>query len=160
MSHPLDSLDRKLLRLLQEDGRIPNVELAERVGLSPTATSERVKRLTREGIIAGYGARLDPQKLGRGFLVFVEVTLDKTTPDVFDRFAGAVTRAPDVLECHLVAGGFDYLIKTRVADMAAYRVFLGEVLLSLPGVRETRTYAVMEEVKHRNSAAASWSSSR
>lgn len=147
MSHPLDSLDRKLLRLLQEDGRIPNVELAERVGLSPTATSERVKRLTREGIIAGYGARLDPQKLGRGFLVFVEVTLDKTTPDVFDRFAGAVTRAPDVLECHLVAGGFDYLIKTRVADMAAYRVFLGEVLLSLPGVRETRTYAVMEEVK-------------
>ena len=147
MSHPLDSLDRKLLRLLQEDGRIPNVELAERVGLSPTATSERVKRLTREGIIAGYGARLDPQKLGRGFLVFVEVTLDKTTPDVFDRFAGAVTRAPEVLECHLVAGGFDYLIKTRVADMAAYRVFLGDVLLSLPGVRETRTYAVMEEVK-------------
>lgn len=147
MSHPLDVLDRKLLRLLQEDGRIPNVELAERVGLSPTATSERVKRLTREGIIAGYGARLDPQKLGRGFLVFVEVTLDKTTPDVFDRFASAVARAPDVLECHLVAGGFDYLIKTRVADMAAYRVFLGDVLLSLPGVRETRTYAVMEEVK-------------
>jgi Lrp/AsnC family leucine-responsive transcriptional regulator len=147
MSHPLDALDRKLLRLLQEDGRIANVELAERVGLSPTATSERVKRLTREGIIAGYGARLDPQKLGRGFLVFVEVTLDKTTPDVFDRFASAVARAPDVLECHLVAGGFDYLIKTRVADMAAYRVFLGDVLLSLPGVRETRTYAVMEEVK-------------
>jgi Lrp/AsnC family leucine-responsive transcriptional regulator len=151
MSALLDSLDRKLLRLLQEDGRIANVDLAERVGLSPTATSERVKRLTREGIIAGYGARLDPQKLGRGFLVFVEVTLDKTTPDVFDRFAGAVTRAPDVLECHLVAGGFDYLIKTRVADMAAYRVFLGEVLLSLPGVRETRTYAVMEEVKATSS---------
>ncbi|AVO46705.1 Lrp/AsnC ligand binding domain-containing protein [Phreatobacter cathodiphilus] len=147
MTTPLDALDRKLLRLLQEDGRIPNVELAERVGLSPTATSERVKRLTRDGIIAGYGARLDPQKLGRGFLVFVEVTLDKTTPDVFDRFATAVARAPDVLECHLVAGGFDYLIKTRVADMAAYRIFLGEVLLSLPGVRETRTYAVMEEVK-------------
>ena len=147
MSEPLDALDRKLLRLLQQDGRIANVDLAERVGLSPTATSERVKRLTREGIIAGYGARHDPQKLGRGFLVFVEVTLDKTTPDVFDRFASAVTRAPDVLECHLVAGGFDYLIKTRVADMAAYRVFLGDVLLSLPGVRETRTYAVMEEVK-------------
>ncbi|MDP3548604.1 Lrp/AsnC ligand binding domain-containing protein [Phreatobacter sp. HK31-P] len=151
MSDPLDALDRKLLRLLQEDGRIANVDLAERVGLSPTATSERVKRLTRDGIIAGYGARLDPQKLGRGFLVFVEVTLDKTTPDVFDRFANAVTRAPDVLECHLVAGGFDYLIKTRVADMAAYRVFLGEVLLSLPGVRETRTYAVMEEVKATSS---------
>jgi len=143
----LDPVDRKILRLLQDDGRLANVDLAEKVGLSPTATSERVKRLTREGIIAGYGARLDPQKLSRGFLAFVEVTLDKTTPDVFDRFATAVARAPDVLECHLVAGGFDYLIKTRVADMAAYRIFLGEVLLSLPGVRETRTYAVMEEVK-------------
>jgi Lrp/AsnC family leucine-responsive transcriptional regulator len=147
----LDSVDRKILRLLQDDGRLANVDLAERVGLSPTATSERVKRLTREGIIAGYGARLDPQKLSRGFLAFVEVTLDKTTPDVFDRFAHAVARAPDVLECHLVAGGFDYLIKTRVADMAAYRIFLGEVLLSLPGVRETRTYAVMEEVKASSS---------
>ncbi|WP_296576403.1 Lrp/AsnC ligand binding domain-containing protein [Phreatobacter sp.] len=147
----LDSVDRKILRLLQDDGRLANVDLAERVGLSPTATSERVKRLTREGIIAGYGARLDPQKLSRGFLAFVEVTLDKTTPDVFDRFAHAVARAPDVLECHLVAGGFDYLIKTRVADMAAYRIFLGEVLLALPGVRETRTYAVMEEVKASSS---------
>lgn len=147
MDHELDRVDRRILRLLQEDGRIATVELAEKVGLSPTATSERIKRLTRDGVIAGYGARLDPAKLGRGFLVFVEVTLDKTTPDVFDRFATAVARAPDVLECHLVAGGFDYLIKTRVADMAAYRAFLGEVLLSLPGVRETRTYAVMEEVK-------------
>ncbi|QCK85140.1 winged helix-turn-helix transcriptional regulator [Phreatobacter aquaticus] len=151
MHHDIDNLDRRILRLLQEDGRIATVELAEKVGLSPTATSERVKRLTRDGVIAGYGARLDPQKLGRGFLVFVEVTLDKTTPDVFDRFALAVARAPDVLECHLVAGGFDYLIKTRVADMAAYRSFLGEVLLSLPGVRETRTYAVMEEVKATSS---------
>ncbi len=151
MSAILDSVDRKILRLLQDDGRLANVDLAERVGLSPTATSERVKRLTREGIIAGYGARLDPQKLSRGFLAFVEVTLDKTTPDVFDRFAHAVARAPDVLECHLVAGGFDYLIKTRVADMAAYRIFLGEVLLALPGVRETRTYAVMEEVKASSS---------
>jgi Lrp/AsnC family leucine-responsive transcriptional regulator len=147
MAGVLDSLDRQLLRILQADGRISNVDLADRVGLSPTATAERVKRLTRDGIIAGYGARLDPQKLGRHFLAFIEVTLDKTTPDVFDRFARAVATAPDVLECHLVAGGFDYLIKTRVADMAAYRVFLGEVLLSLPGVRETRTYAVMEEVK-------------
>ncbi len=151
ISPALDALDRKLLRLLQADGRLPNVELAERVGLSPTATSERVKRLTREGIIVGYGARLDPAKLDRGFLSFVEVTLDKTTPDVFDRFARAVATAPDVLECHLVAGGFDYLIKTRVADMKAYRTFLGDVVLSLPGVRETRSYAVMEEVKETSS---------
>lgn len=77
----------------------------------------------------------------------MEVSLDKTTPDVFDRFAEAVRRAPEVLECHMVAGGFDYLIKTRVADMAAYRRFLGDTLLALPGVRESRTYTVMEEVK-------------
>ena len=144
----LDRLDRRILAVLQDDGRISTVDLAERIGLSATATSERVKRLHRDGYIQGYGARLDAAKLGRAFLVFVEVTLDKTTPDVFELFAAAVQRSPDVLECHLVAGGFDYIMKTRVADMTAYRKFLGEVLLALPGVKETRTYAVMEEVKN------------
>ncbi|NBJ10392.1 Lrp/AsnC ligand binding domain-containing protein [Microvirga arsenatis] len=143
----LDRIDRKILKHLQSDGRIATVDLAEKVGLSPTSTSERVKRLQREGYIAGYGARLDPHRLGLELLVFVEVSLDKTTPDVFEKFAEAVKRAPEVLECHMVAGGFDYLVKTRVADMAAYRRFLGEILLALPGVKETRTYAVMEEVK-------------
>jgi Lrp/AsnC family leucine-responsive transcriptional regulator len=143
----LDRTDRRLLAILQEDGRLPAVELAERVGLSPTATGERLRRLMKEGVIAGFSARLDPHRLGLGLLVFVEVSLDKTTPDVFARFAQAVRRAPEVLECHMVAGGFDYLVKTRVADMTAYRRFLGEILLSLPGVKETRTYAVMEEVK-------------
>jgi Lrp/AsnC family transcriptional regulator, leucine-responsive regulatory protein len=143
----LDRTDRRLLSLLQADGRMAAVELADQVGLSPTATGERLKRLTREGYITGFGARLDARKLGLDLLVFVEVYLDKTTPDAFDRFAAAVRRAPEVLECHMVAGGFDYLVKTRVADMAAYRRFLGDVLLTLPAVRETRTYAVMEEVK-------------
>ena len=143
----LDRTDRKILGLLQADGRLPTVDLAERIGLSPTATTERVKRLTREGFITGFGARLDPDKLDRAFLVFVEVLLDKTTPDVFERFAEAVRRTRDVIECHMVAGGFDYLLKVRVADMAAYRRFLGEALWSVPGVRETRTYTVMEEVK-------------
>ena len=143
----LDRTDRKILKALQADGRIATVDLAEKIGLSPTSTSDRVKRLQREGFIAGYGARLDPHRLGLGLLVFVEVSLDKTTPDAFETFAAAVRRAPEVLECHMVAGGFDYLVKTRVADMAAYRRFLGEVLLSFPGVKETRTYAVMEEVK-------------
>lgn len=143
----IDRLDRKILLLLQHDGRISTTTLAERVGLSPTATSERLKRLRREGFVAGFHARLDPQRLGLGLLVFVTVSLDKTTPDVFEKFAAAVRRAPEVLECHMVGGGFDYLIKTRVADMAAYRRFLGDVLLSLPGMKETRTYAVMEEVK-------------
>lgn len=143
----IDKIDRKILATLQSDGRIANVELAERIGLSPTSIGERLKRLQRGGFVEGYGARLNPHLLGFGLLVFVEVLLDKTTPDVFARFAEAVRRAPEVLECHMVAGGFDYLVKTRVADMAAYRRFLGETLLAFPGVRETRTYAVMEEVK-------------
>ena len=143
----IDRIDRKILNLLQADGRIATVDLAEKVGLSPTSTSDRMKRLQREGYITGFGARLDPRRIGLELLVFVEVSLDKTTPDVFEKFAAAVRRAPEVLECHMVAGGFDYLVKTRVADMAAYRRFLGEILLALPGVKETRTYAVMEEVK-------------
>jgi Lrp/AsnC family leucine-responsive transcriptional regulator len=143
----LDPIDRRILALLQEDGRLPAVELAERIGLSPTSTGERLRRLQKEGVIMGFRARLDPRRLGLDLVVFVEVSLDKTTADVFERFGEAVRRAPEVLECHMVAGGFDYLVKTRVADMAAYRRFLGEVLLALPGVRETRTYAVMEEVK-------------
>ncbi|MBC9177655.1 Lrp/AsnC ligand binding domain-containing protein [Pseudoroseomonas ludipueritiae] len=143
----IDQTDRAILAVLQREGRITNLELADRIGLSPTATSERMRRLLKDGLVTGFGARLDPQQLGFGLLVFVEVLLDKTTPDVFDRFAAAVNRAPEVLECHMVAGGFDYLVKTRVRDMAAYRTFLGTVLLGLPGVRETRTYAVMEEVK-------------
>jgi Lrp/AsnC family transcriptional regulator, leucine-responsive regulatory protein len=143
----IDQIDRRILAVLQRDGRIATVELAERIGLSPTATSERVKRLQKEQYVTGYMARLDPKKLGLDLLVFVEVYLDKTTPDAFERFATAVRRAPEVLECHMVAGGFDYLVKARVGDMAAYRRFLGDVLLTLPAVRETRTYAVMEEVK-------------
>jgi Lrp/AsnC family leucine-responsive transcriptional regulator len=147
MTVELDKTDRRILGILQADGRIANVELAERIGLSPASAGERLKRLQRDGPIEGYSARLNPHQLGLGLLVFVEVLLDKTTPDVFERFAKAVRIAPEVLECHMVAGGFDYLVKTRVADMAAYRRFLGDVLLALPGVRETRTYAVMEEVK-------------
>lgn len=143
----LDRTDRRILLILQSDGRIPAVELAERVGLSPTSTGERLKRLQKDGYIDGFSVRLNAERLGLGLLIFVEVLLDKTTPDVFDRFAGAARRAPQVLECHMVAGGFDYLIKTRVSDMAAYRRFLGDVVLTFPGVRETRTYAVMEEVK-------------
>jgi Lrp/AsnC family leucine-responsive transcriptional regulator len=143
-----DQIDRRILAILQREGRIANTDLADRIGLSATATGERLKRLQKQGTIEGFSARLDPHHLGLDLLVFVEVLLDKTTPDVFDKFAEAVRRAPQVLECHMVAGGFDYLIKARLADMAAYRQFLGNVLLSFPGVRETRTYAVMEEVKN------------
>ncbi|MBP6902474.1 MAG: Lrp/AsnC ligand binding domain-containing protein [Burkholderiaceae bacterium] len=144
----LDTIDLRILRVLQSDGRISNLKLAEAVHLSPTAVLERVKRLTRDGYILGYEARLNPAKLGAGMLVFVEVLLDRTVQDVMDNFRAAVQVRPEILECHLVAGGFDYLLKTRVADMGHYREFIGSVIWTLPGVRETRTYAVMEEVKH------------
>jgi len=146
----LDRIDRRILSILQEDGRIANLKLADAVALSPTAVLARVQRLTRDGFILGYEARLNPLKLGAGMLVFVEVLLDRTTPNVFDQFKAAVQVHPEIMECHMVAGGFDYLLKTRSADMNAYRLFAGDVLWQLPGVRETRTYAVMEEVKHTN----------
>ena len=142
----LDRIDLKILQQLQLDGRISNLKLAESVALSPSAVLARVQRLTQEGYILGYEARLDPHKLGRGMLVFVEVLLDRTTPNVFDAFKAAVQVRQEIMECHMVAGGFDYLLKTRMADMDAYRQFAGTVLWQLPGVRETRTYAVMEEV--------------
>ena len=144
----IDRIDLKILHQLQSDGRISNLKLAESVALSPTAVLARVQRLTRDGYILGYEARLNPIKLGRGMLVFVEVLLDRTTPNVFDEFKAAVQVHDEVMECHMVAGGFDYLLKTRAADMAAYRAFAGTILWQLPGVRETRTYAVMEEVKN------------
>ena len=143
----LDRIDLAILRCLQEDGRISNLKLAQDVALSPTAVLARVQRLTREGYVLGYEARLNPLKLARGMMVFVEVLLDRTTPGVFDEFKAAVQVHGEIMECHLVAGGFDYLLKLRVADMPAYRDFAGRVLWQLPGVRETRTYAVMEEVK-------------
>jgi len=144
----IDKIDAKILRVLQKDGRISNLKLAEEVHLSPTAVLERVKRLTRDNFILGYEAKLNPAKLGAGLLVFVEILLDRTVHDVMDNFKAAVQVRAEILECHLVAGGFDYLLKTRVADMTAYREFIGSVIWTLPGVRETRTYAVMEEVKN------------
>src|SRR6476469_1129877 len=116
-SRSLDRVDRRILRALQEDGRIANVELARKVGLSPTPCLERVRRLESDGFIRGYAARLDAGRLGMGLLVYVQVILDRTTTTIFDRFRQAVLGIPEVLECHMVAGGFDYLLKLRVPDM-------------------------------------------
>jgi Lrp/AsnC family transcriptional regulator, leucine-responsive regulatory protein len=143
----IDKIDRRILQTLQEDGRISNLKLAQTIGLSATAVYARTQRLQSEGFILGYEAKLQPAKLGLGMAVFVEVLLDRTTPHVFEAFKAAVQVHDEIMACHLVAGGFDYLIKLRVQDMAAYREFAGRVLWSLPGVRETRTYAVMEEIK-------------
>lgn len=143
----IDPADARILRILQQDGRITNQELARQAGLSPAGCFDRVKRLRERRIITGYTALLDPIQLGSALMIFVEVLLDRTTDDVFTAFAEHVRKVPQVLECHMVAGGFDYLLKVRVADMTAYRAFLGNILAAMPGVRETRTYAVLEEVK-------------
>ena len=143
----LDRIDRRILRTLQDDGRIAITELAERVGLSATPCSERVKRLERDGFITGYHARLSPQALGQSLLVFVEIRLSAKSGRIFDEFKREVLNLPNVLECHLVSGDFDYLIKARIPEMNAYRRLLGDMLLGLPGARESRSYVVMEEIK-------------
>lgn len=146
-SKPLDRVDLKILQALQDNARITNTNLAKQVGLSATPCAERVKALEKRGYISSWGAKLNPALLNLELLVFVEITLTRTSPDVFAEFSEAVVRLPQVLECHLVSGNFDYLLKARVADMAAYRKLLGETLLTLPGVSDSRTYVVMEEVK-------------
>jgi len=143
----LDDTDRRILNALQIDGRITNQDLAQKIHLSPAACSERAKRLRERGVITGYTALLDPVEVGLPLLIFVEVSLDRTTNQATADFAKAVRKTRQILECHMVAGGFDYLIKARVKDMAAYRTLLGETLMEMPGVRETRTYAVLEEIK-------------
>lgn len=147
ISHDLDSVDLRILRELQRDGRISNLELAKRVNLSPTPCLARVKRMEREGVITGYAAFVAPNSLNAAMLVFAEIVLDRTTEEVFEKFRKAVVDIPQIMECHMVSGGFDYLIKARVQDMADYRNFLGKSLVELPSVRETHTYVVMEEVK-------------
>ncbi|REL26829.1 leucine-responsive transcriptional regulator Lrp [Thalassotalea euphylliae] len=146
----IDRIDRNILEELQKNGRLSNVELSKRVGLSPTPCLERVKRLENDGYITGYRAILEPALLDAALLVIVEITLEKTSPDVFDDFSKAVQDVDVIQECHLVSGDFDFLLKTRVKDMAAYRELLGDTLLRLPAVSESRTYVVMEEVKSAN----------
>ena len=144
----LDEVDLRLLRVLQSDGRITNLKLAATVGLSSASTHERVRRLVRDGTILGFGARLNPALLQAGLLVFAEVRLADMSNAVNAAFKAAVQLRPEILECHEVAGGFDYLLKTRVAHMGAYRDLVAAVAWSLPGVRDVRTYAVMEELKN------------
>jgi len=142
----LDRIDKSILRELQQDGRLSFVELAEKVGLSTSPCLERVRRLERSGLIRRYTALLDPSALNASLLVFVEISLNYTSGDIFEEFRHAVQRWPQILECHLVAGDFDYLLKIRIKNMASYRSLLGEILHTLPGVRDSRTLVAMETV--------------
>jgi len=143
----LDKTDRKILAILQREARISITELAARVGLSATPVSERVKRLERENVITGYYAHLNPQSLGLRILVFVELRLSKKSSEIFDSVKRELAFVPEILECHLVAGEFDYLVKARIPDMRDYRSLLGRILLKLPMAIESRSYVVMEETK-------------
>ncbi|MGN6649997.1 Lrp/AsnC ligand binding domain-containing protein [Trinickia sp.] len=149
----LDKLDRKILKALQEDGRIAMKDLAERVGLTVTPCIERVKRMERDQVITGYYARVDPAQLGAALLVFVEITLGNKSGNMFDQFRREVQKIPEVLECHLVSGDFDYLIKARIGEMADYRKLLGDILLQLPGAVQSKSYVVMEEIKETRKIA-------
>ena len=143
----LDKLDRHILRILQQEGRISMKDLGERVGLSVTPCIERVKRMERDGVISGYYARVNPAAIGAKLLVFVEITLNQKSASAFEQFRREVLRIPEVQECHLVSGDFDYLIKARIREMAEYRKLLGDMLLELPGAAQSRSYVVMEEIK-------------
>jgi Lrp/AsnC family leucine-responsive transcriptional regulator len=143
----LDRTDRKILDILQREGRISMTDLAQQIGLSTSPTAERVRRMEREGVITGYHARIDPQAVGKTLLVFVEVTLSSKSGDVFDKVRNELMHVPEVMECHLVSGGFDYLIKARLKAMSDYRNLLGDLLKKLPVTAESRSYVVMEEVK-------------
>ncbi len=146
MSALLDRTDRKILKLLQTEGRLSNAELADRVNVSPATCHRRTQRLFDDGVIGSVRAMVNPDHVDRAALVIVGVVLDRSTPQSFAEFEDAVRGLSFVLDCHLVAGDFDYFLKIRVKDMADFNRLHGEKLIALPGVRQTRTFFVMKEV--------------
>lgn len=142
-----DRTDQRILDILQSDGRISFVDLAKRVNLTTTPCVERVRRLERTGVITGYKAVVDAEKMGLSMTVFVEAKLDHTTPDALERFRSAVLEMDNLIECYLIAGGFDYLLKLQIADITAYRHFLAESLPRLTDIQQTRSYIVVEQLK-------------
>ena len=143
----LGKIDRNILRILQKDGRISYTELARQVGLSVTPCIDRVKRMERNGYILGYNAQVCSQKLDAALVVFVQIRLNHTSQKNFEEFRRSVIDLENIQSCFLVSGNYDYLLKARVADMAAYRELLGHRILKLPAVQESTSYVVMEELK-------------
>jgi len=149
----LDKLDRDLLRLLQADGRLTNAELAQRIGLSASACFRRLQRLEQSGVIAGYAALIDGEAIGRPTTVFIEVTLDSQGSAALDAFERAVAACPDVLECHLMSGDFDYLLRVAVADMRDYERVHRQHVAAFPRVARVRTAFAMRAVVPRRGYA-------
>jgi len=142
----LDEFDRRILAVLQRDGRISITDLAPQVGLSKTPCQIRLRRLIAEGVILGFRAIVDPVKLGMDHVAFTEVRLSDTREKALQEFSAAVRRIPEVEECHMIAASFDYLLKVRTADIRRYRAVLGEKISSLPHVASTSTFVAMETV--------------
>jgi Lrp/AsnC family transcriptional regulator, leucine-responsive regulatory protein len=143
---PLDRSDRRILHLLQIDGRMSNAEMARKLHMSPAACHRRTQRLFAAGFVERVGARVAARLVERGTLVFVGVVLDRSTPESFSAFEAAVRALPFVLDCHLVAGDFDYILKIRVRDIADFNRLHSARLITVPGVRQTRTFFVLKEV--------------
>jgi len=147
MDGSLDGFDLKILDVLAVDGRISVTALADKIGLSKSPTQARLRRLEKNGTIRGYRALLDPIRLGRSHVAFVEVKLTDTRESALNAFNDAVSKIPEVEQCHLIAGSFDYLLKVRTQSMTAYRAVMAEKFSSLPHVAHTSTYVAMEAVK-------------
>ena len=143
----IDQLDMKILRELSVNGRISVTDLAAKIGLSKTPCLARIRRLEAQGYILGYRAVIDPAKVGLGHIAFVEVKLSDTTDKALNAFNAAVRKLAEVEQCHMIAGGFDYLLKVRTGDITAYRRVLGEKISALPHVAQSSTYVAMEAVK-------------
>jgi len=153
----LDSYDWKILRALRENGRMTVTELAGRVGLSKTPCQNRMRRLERDGYILGYTAVVDHARIGQGHVAFVQVHLSDTTERSLQAFNAAIRGVAAVEQCHMIAGGFDYLLKVRTADIAEYRRTLGETIANLPNVSHTSTFVAMESVKEPGEAVGNQS---
>ncbi|MFC3053330.1 Lrp/AsnC family transcriptional regulator [Kordiimonas pumila] len=142
----MDHIDHKIIRELQQNARITMTELADRVGVSKTPCINRIRKLETEGYIRGYTALTDPTKMGLGHIAFVQVTISDTRSKALNDFNAAVRKIPEVTQCHMMAAGFDYLLKVRTRNMTEYRTVLGEKISALPYVSHTSTFAVMETV--------------
>ncbi|QDZ02570.1 winged helix-turn-helix transcriptional regulator [Nitratireductor mangrovi] len=149
MADQLDRIDRNIVAALSRQGRLSMAELAEKVGLSKTPVQARVRRLEADGYIRGYGAIVDRERMGEGHVAFVQVKLSDTRSAALDAFNRAVVAVPEIEQCHMIAASFDYLLKVRTRDIAAYRRVLGEKLSALPHVAQTSTFVAMETVKDR-----------
>ncbi|MDR3438403.1 Lrp/AsnC family transcriptional regulator [Telmatospirillum sp.] len=144
----LDDFDLKILRVLQENARVTTLDLAERVGLSPTPCARRVKRLEDDGLIDRYVTLLNAKRLGIGLMVFVNVRLSSQAPKSFETFEAAIGEMPEVVGCYLLAGNYDYLIQVRVANVDAFRDFIRERLIAIDGIMETQSSIVLEQTKY------------